>query len=119
MEDEEVHLVNGVFEGALGALALEMEALVDAMEDFPKSVRAFWVRIAEARILEHGGEEEEDKTKDETCLVAQASNEERISHKRTKNQSKRDKTGHGMEKCVETKPNQSKVYSEKKKQRKI
>ncbi|GKA53380.1 putative ribonuclease H-like domain-containing protein [Tanacetum coccineum] len=36
-----------------------------------------------------------------------------------KNQSKRDKTGHGMEKCVETKPNQSKVYSEKKKQRKI
>ncbi|GKF82323.1 hypothetical protein Tco_0243979 [Tanacetum coccineum] len=31
---------------------------------------------------------------------------ERISHKRTKNQSKRDKTGHGMEKCVETKPNQ-------------
>ncbi|GJT26179.1 RNA-directed DNA polymerase, eukaryota, reverse transcriptase zinc-binding domain protein [Tanacetum coccineum] len=32
--------------------------------------------------------------------------QERISHKRTKNQSKRDKTGHGMEKCVETKPNQ-------------
>ncbi|GJT35608.1 putative reverse transcriptase domain-containing protein [Tanacetum coccineum] len=31
---------------------------------------------------------------------------ERISHKRTKNQSKRDKTGHGMEKCVKTKPNQ-------------
>nr|GEW05771.1 putative reverse transcriptase domain-containing protein [Tanacetum cinerariifolium] len=32
MEDEEVHLVDGVFEGALGALALEMEALVDATE---------------------------------------------------------------------------------------
>nr|GEV91508.1 hypothetical protein [Tanacetum cinerariifolium] len=31
MEDEEVSLVDGVFEGALGALALEMEALVDAM----------------------------------------------------------------------------------------
>ncbi|GKA16911.1 hypothetical protein Tco_0696748 [Tanacetum coccineum] len=32
MEEEEVSLVDGVFEGALGALALEMEALVDAME---------------------------------------------------------------------------------------
>ncbi|GKE06753.1 hypothetical protein Tco_1398771, partial [Tanacetum coccineum] len=34
MEDEEVPLVDGVFEGALGALGddLEMEALVDAME---------------------------------------------------------------------------------------
>ncbi|GKA38932.1 putative reverse transcriptase domain-containing protein [Tanacetum coccineum] len=32
MEDEEVSLVDGVFEGAFGALALEMEALVDAME---------------------------------------------------------------------------------------
>ncbi|GKC48430.1 hypothetical protein Tco_1066152 [Tanacetum coccineum] len=32
MEDEEVSLVDGVLEGALGALALEMEALVDAME---------------------------------------------------------------------------------------
>nr|GEU43983.1 hypothetical protein [Tanacetum cinerariifolium] len=31
MEEEEVSLVDGVFEGALGALALEMEALVDAM----------------------------------------------------------------------------------------
>ncbi|GJU59748.1 hypothetical protein Tco_1237514 [Tanacetum coccineum] len=31
MEEEEVPLVDGVFEGALGALALEMEALVDAM----------------------------------------------------------------------------------------
>ncbi|GJZ63651.1 RNA-directed DNA polymerase, eukaryota, reverse transcriptase zinc-binding domain protein [Tanacetum coccineum] len=31
MEGEEVPLVDGVFEGALGALALEMEALVDAM----------------------------------------------------------------------------------------
>ncbi|GJR26417.1 hypothetical protein Tco_1102649 [Tanacetum coccineum] len=36
---------------------------------------------------------------------------ERISHERTKNQSKRDKTGHGMEKCVETKPNQRADYS--------
>ncbi|GKF19665.1 hypothetical protein Tco_0068303 [Tanacetum coccineum] len=36
---------------------------------------------------------------------------ERISHKRTKNQSKRDKTGHGMEKCVETKPNQRADYA--------
>ncbi|GJW13768.1 nucleic acid-binding, OB-fold protein [Tanacetum coccineum] len=32
---------------------------------------------------------------------------ERISHKKTENQSKSDKTGHGMEKCVETKPNQT------------
>ncbi|GKB21877.1 hypothetical protein Tco_0855800 [Tanacetum coccineum] len=32
MEEEEVSLVNGVFEGAFGALALEIEALVDAME---------------------------------------------------------------------------------------
>ncbi|GJX64360.1 hypothetical protein Tco_0298703 [Tanacetum coccineum] len=32
MEDEEVPLVDGVFEGALGALALEMETPVDAME---------------------------------------------------------------------------------------
>ncbi|GJY18822.1 hypothetical protein Tco_0390313 [Tanacetum coccineum] len=31
MEEEEVPLVDGVFKGALGALALEMEALVDAM----------------------------------------------------------------------------------------
>ncbi|GJX46620.1 hypothetical protein Tco_0271810 [Tanacetum coccineum] len=31
-EDEEVSLVDGVFEGAFGALALEIEALVDAME---------------------------------------------------------------------------------------
>ncbi|GKB42510.1 hypothetical protein Tco_0887452, partial [Tanacetum coccineum] len=34
MEEEEVSLVDGVFEGAFGALeALEMEALVDAMEE--------------------------------------------------------------------------------------
>ncbi|GJR27297.1 hypothetical protein Tco_1103529 [Tanacetum coccineum] len=32
IEDEEVSLVDGVLEGALGALALEMEALVDAMD---------------------------------------------------------------------------------------
>nr|GEV09347.1 hypothetical protein [Tanacetum cinerariifolium] len=31
IEEEEVPLVDGVFEGALGALALEMEALVDDM----------------------------------------------------------------------------------------
>nr|GEV17737.1 hypothetical protein [Tanacetum cinerariifolium] len=31
MEEEEVLLVDSVFEGALEALALEMEALVDAM----------------------------------------------------------------------------------------
>ncbi|GJW43490.1 retrovirus-related pol polyprotein from transposon TNT 1-94 [Tanacetum coccineum] len=43
----------------------------------------------------------------------------RISHKKTKNQAKSDKTGHEMEKCVKTKPNQSQVNSEKKKQRKI
>nr|GEZ05004.1 hypothetical protein [Tanacetum cinerariifolium] len=36
MVDEEVPMIDGVFEGALGALALEMEALVDAME-FGKS----------------------------------------------------------------------------------
>ncbi|GJT14490.1 hypothetical protein Tco_0861532 [Tanacetum coccineum] len=48
IKEEEVPLVDGVFEGALGALALEMEALVDAMVDFPKPVQAFWVRIAEA-----------------------------------------------------------------------
>ncbi|GJY76382.1 hypothetical protein Tco_0481498 [Tanacetum coccineum] len=38
-------------------------------------------------------------------------NEERISHKKTENQSKSDKTGHGMEKCVETKPNQRADYA--------
>ncbi|GKG30053.1 hypothetical protein Tco_0419951 [Tanacetum coccineum] len=43
---------------------------------------------------------------------------ERISHKKTKNQAKSDKTEHGMEKCVKAKPNQSQVNSEKKKQRK-
>nr|GEW13425.1 hypothetical protein [Tanacetum cinerariifolium] len=33
MEDKEMYLVDGVFEGAFGSLeALEMEALVDAME---------------------------------------------------------------------------------------
>ncbi|GJU56613.1 MAK10-like protein [Tanacetum coccineum] len=32
MEEEEVSLVDGVFEGAFGALALEMEALVDSIE---------------------------------------------------------------------------------------
>ncbi|GJV51703.1 hypothetical protein Tco_1447444 [Tanacetum coccineum] len=32
MEDEEVALVVGVFDGAFGALGDEMEALVDAME---------------------------------------------------------------------------------------
>ncbi|GKD17477.1 hypothetical protein Tco_1206635, partial [Tanacetum coccineum] len=31
MEEQEVPLVDDVFEGALGALALEMKALVDAM----------------------------------------------------------------------------------------
>ncbi|GKE00379.1 ribonuclease H-like domain-containing protein [Tanacetum coccineum] len=44
---------------------------------------------------------------------------ERISHKKTKNQARSDKTAHGMEKCVKAKPNQSQVNSEKKKQRKI
>nr|GEV98675.1 hypothetical protein [Tanacetum cinerariifolium] len=38
MEDEKVPLVNGVFEGALGALDLEIEALVDAME--------FWATVS-------------------------------------------------------------------------
>ncbi|GJU17110.1 putative reverse transcriptase domain-containing protein [Tanacetum coccineum] len=42
-----------------------------------------------------------------------------ISYKKTKNQAKSDNTGHGMEKCVKAKPNQSQVNSEKKKQRKI
>ncbi|GKC26297.1 hypothetical protein Tco_1033591, partial [Tanacetum coccineum] len=32
MKDEEVATVDGVFEGAFGALGLEMEALVDAIE---------------------------------------------------------------------------------------
>ncbi|GKB51740.1 hypothetical protein Tco_0902493, partial [Tanacetum coccineum] len=32
MEEEEVPLVDGVFKGAFGALALEMEALVDAID---------------------------------------------------------------------------------------
>ncbi|GKD56929.1 hypothetical protein Tco_1290316 [Tanacetum coccineum] len=36
---------------------------------------------------------------------------ERISHKKTENQSKSDKIGHGMEKCVETKPNQRADYA--------
>ncbi|GJX72011.1 putative reverse transcriptase domain-containing protein [Tanacetum coccineum] len=42
-----------------------------------------------------------------------------ISYKKTENQAKIVKTGHEMEKCVKTKPNQSQVKSEKKKQRKI
>ncbi|GKB38347.1 hypothetical protein Tco_0883289 [Tanacetum coccineum] len=37
--------------------------------------------------------------------------EERISHKKTENQSKSDKIGHEMEKCVETKPNQRADYA--------
>ncbi|GJY12339.1 hypothetical protein Tco_0381648 [Tanacetum coccineum] len=37
--------------------------------------------------------------------------QERISHKKTENQSKSDKIGHGMEKCVETKPNQRADYA--------
>ncbi|GKC90130.1 retrovirus-related pol polyprotein from transposon TNT 1-94, partial [Tanacetum coccineum] len=57
-------------------------------------------------------------------FIANAANKnmtdmERISHKKTKNQAKSDKTGHEMEKCVKTKPNQSQINSEKKKQRKI
>nr|GEX67969.1 hypothetical protein [Tanacetum cinerariifolium] len=39
MEDEEVSMVDGFFDGAFGELGLEVEALVDAME----------VRIAEAK----------------------------------------------------------------------
>ncbi|GKF22321.1 putative ribonuclease H-like domain-containing protein, partial [Tanacetum coccineum] len=42
-----------------------------------------------------------------------------ISQKDEKTKQKSDKTGHGMEKCVKTKPNQSQVNSEKKKERKI
>nr|GEW01921.1 hypothetical protein [Tanacetum cinerariifolium] len=39
VEEEEVSLVNGVFEGAFGALALEMEALVDAMEVYEETAK--------------------------------------------------------------------------------
>ncbi|GKD20218.1 hypothetical protein Tco_1221921, partial [Tanacetum coccineum] len=38
MKDEEVAMVDGVFEGAFGALGFEMEALVDAMEVTLKSL---------------------------------------------------------------------------------
>ncbi|GKB57455.1 zf-CCHC domain-containing protein [Tanacetum coccineum] len=57
----------------------EDEEYAMAVEDFKKFFkrRGRFVRQTcdEKKILEHGGEEEEDKTKDETCLVAQASNE--------------------------------------------
>ncbi|GJY04228.1 reverse transcriptase domain-containing protein [Tanacetum coccineum] len=43
---------------------------------------------------------------------------DRISHKKTKIQARSDKTGHGMDKCVKAKPNQSQVNSEKKKAKK-
>ncbi|GJU71307.1 retrovirus-related pol polyprotein from transposon TNT 1-94 [Tanacetum coccineum] len=36
----------------------------------------------------------------------------RISHERTKNKTKNDKTDHGMEKCEETKPNRSQKLSQ-------
>ncbi|GJX36177.1 putative reverse transcriptase domain-containing protein [Tanacetum coccineum] len=39
----------------------------------------------------------------------------RISHKRTKNKAKNDKTDHGMEKCEETKPNRSQKVNQVKK----
>ncbi|GKC81507.1 putative reverse transcriptase domain-containing protein, partial [Tanacetum coccineum] len=39
----------------------------------------------------------------------------RISHKRTKNKAKNDKTEHGMEKCEKTKPNQSQKVNQVKK----
>ncbi|GKE43601.1 hypothetical protein Tco_1470885 [Tanacetum coccineum] len=35
-------------------------------------------------------------------------------HKRTKNKAKNDKTGHGMEKCDKTKPNQSQIVNQAK-----
>ncbi|GJW16871.1 hypothetical protein Tco_0024307 [Tanacetum coccineum] len=38
----------------------------------------------------------------------------RISHKRTKNKAKNDKTEHGMEKCEKTKPNQSQKVKQSK-----
>ncbi|GKF76506.1 hypothetical protein Tco_0228976 [Tanacetum coccineum] len=37
------------------------------------------------------GEEDDEKAKDETCVMAQASNEERILKKRTKNEAKTTK----------------------------
>ncbi|GJX99135.1 hypothetical protein Tco_0356154 [Tanacetum coccineum] len=42
----------------------------------------------------------------------------RISHKRTKNKAKNDKTEHGMEMCEKTKPNQSQKVNRKVKQSK-
>ncbi|GKD96396.1 hypothetical protein Tco_1380293, partial [Tanacetum coccineum] len=39
----------------------------------------------------------------------------RISHKRTKNKTKNDKTKHGMEMCEKTKPNQSLIVNQAKK----
>ncbi|GJT72211.1 MACPF domain-containing protein CAD1 [Tanacetum coccineum] len=39
----------------------------------------------------------------------------RISHKRTKNKAKNDKTEHGMERCEKTKPNQSQIVNQAKK----
>ncbi|GKB05500.1 hypothetical protein Tco_0833695 [Tanacetum coccineum] len=40
--------------------------------------------------------------------------EKRISHKRTKNKAKNDKTKHGMEKCEKTKPNRSQKVKQSK-----
>ncbi|GJX03408.1 hypothetical protein Tco_0189324 [Tanacetum coccineum] len=39
----------------------------------------------------------------------------RISHKRTKNKAKNDKTEHGMERCEKTKPNRSQKVNQAKK----
>ncbi|GJZ89712.1 hypothetical protein Tco_0661494 [Tanacetum coccineum] len=47
----------------------------------------------------------------EKCEVVR----KRISHKRTKNKAKNDKTEHGMERCEKTKPNQSQIVNQAKK----
>ncbi|GJU69239.1 hypothetical protein Tco_1255498 [Tanacetum coccineum] len=52
-ESSQLSLLQEYIEGTIlvlvARIGLEVEALVDAMEEFPKCVRAFWVRIAEAR----------------------------------------------------------------------
>ncbi|GJU16529.1 hypothetical protein Tco_1144495 [Tanacetum coccineum] len=50
------------------------------------------------------GEEDDEKVKDETCLIAQTSNEVRISQKSQENSQKTGKHGHENQKSTKPKP---------------
>ncbi|GKC95769.1 reverse transcriptase domain-containing protein, partial [Tanacetum coccineum] len=59
-------------------------------------------------LIPPGVENDDSKDKDNELW-------KRISHKRTKNKAKNDKTEHGMEKCEKTKPNRSQKVNQVKK----